>query len=393
MAEKIRLLQIIPTLDRSGAEKQLVLLAAHLPRERFEVRVAVLTRSGPLADELDAANISWTLIGKRGKIDPFAYWRLLREIRTWQPDIVHTWLFAANAYGRAAAMQAGVSRIVAAERCVDPWKRRWQHAIDQFFAPKTTRFVTNSRGVCDFYAQYNLPHERFLIIPNAVIESSAKPIEREVLLRQLGIIPLSPERLYVPVNDHISAPPPLMIIGVVARLWEQKRIADLFWLAELANCSQADIHFVVLGDGPQREELLRERDERRLFRNVHFLGQRNDVASFLPCFDLLLSTSAYEGQPNSLLEGMAAARAVLATNITGHAEIITHGETGYLVPELRDNAARRRGLGAAMLQLYENADLRTQLGNDAQKSVREKFSLASMIDAYSQFYDELMLKS
>jgi hypothetical protein len=119
-----RLLHIIPTLVRGGAEKQLALLAAGLPRDQFDVHVAVLTHSGPLEETLSAAGVPVTVIGKRWKVDPLAYWRLKALIRRLKPDIVHTWLFAANSYGRQAAIAAGVKHIVAGERCVDPWKSR-----------------------------------------------------------------------------------------------------------------------------------------------------------------------------------------------------------------------------------------------------------------------------
>ena len=126
----IRILQIIPTLVRGGAEKQLALLAAGLPRDRFEVHVCVLTHSGPLEENLRAADIPLSFINKRWKIDPFAYWRLRSEIKRLQPDIVQTWLFAANAYGRQAAISTNVKHILASERCVDPWKGAVQLSIE-----------------------------------------------------------------------------------------------------------------------------------------------------------------------------------------------------------------------------------------------------------------------
>ncbi len=68
----LKVLQLIPTLDRSGAEKQMVILAKGLPRDRFQVEVAALTRSGPLEAELDAAGVPVTVIGKSLKLDPIA---------------------------------------------------------------------------------------------------------------------------------------------------------------------------------------------------------------------------------------------------------------------------------------------------------------------------------
>src|SRR6185436_7565234 len=126
----IRVLQIIPTLVRGGAEKQLALLATGLPRDEFDVHVAVLTHTGPLEETLRTAGVPVTVIGKRWKVDPLAYLRLKSLIRRLKPDIVHTWLFAANSYGRQAAIAAGVKHIVAGERCVDPWKSTLHLTID-----------------------------------------------------------------------------------------------------------------------------------------------------------------------------------------------------------------------------------------------------------------------
>ena len=74
----LRVLQLIPTLDRSGAEKQMVLLAKGLPRDRFHVEVAALSRLGPLEAELRDAGVPVTAIGKRFKVDPIALIGLAR---------------------------------------------------------------------------------------------------------------------------------------------------------------------------------------------------------------------------------------------------------------------------------------------------------------------------
>ena len=163
-----RLLHIIPTLDRGGAEKQLALLAGGLPADEFDVHVCALSRGGPLEADLAARNVPFTLIGKSRKVDPVAYRRIKRHIDRLQPDLVHTWLFAANSYGRTAALFSGVDRIVASERCVDRWKAWYELAIDRFLARRTSRIVVNSHGVRDFYVQRGLPGDKFVVIPGSV---------------------------------------------------------------------------------------------------------------------------------------------------------------------------------------------------------------------------------
>ena len=94
----LNVLQLIPTLDRSGAEKQMVVLAKGLPRDRFHVEVATLTRRGAFEAELNASGISVTTIGKRWKLDPLAIVRLANFSRLRKFDVVQTWIFAANTY-------------------------------------------------------------------------------------------------------------------------------------------------------------------------------------------------------------------------------------------------------------------------------------------------------
>src|SRR5262245_27346951 len=100
----------------------MVLLAAGLPRERFRVEVAALTRLGPLAADLEAAGVPVTHVKKRHKADPFALNRLVHLMHAGKFDVVQTWIFAANVYGRLAARMADVPVVVTAEMAVDLWK-------------------------------------------------------------------------------------------------------------------------------------------------------------------------------------------------------------------------------------------------------------------------------
>jgi len=399
-----RILEIIPTLDRSGAEKQLVLLATNLPKDEFDVHVAVLTRTGPLEEELRASGVPYTLINKRWKLDPFAYGRLKSLIRQLRPDLVHTWLFAANSYGRRAALSCGVKHIVAGERCVDPWKSRLQLYIDRKLAAKTDRIVTNSTGVRDFYVEHGLPAEKFVIIPNAVLPSTATPIPVAQLLERLGVAPSKPDGDYYPVIDppydptifnytpsdpQSLRPNAPFVIGVVARLWSQKRIEDALWVFEVLKFVNLPFHAFIIGDGPERDRLIWYRDQWKLSDCVHFLGHRNDAAELIPGFDVLLSTSAYEGQSNTILEAMAAGIPVIATDIPGNRDLVADGETGLLVPDGGDFRLRRRSFVEKTLYLLEHVELRRSMGVAAERRIAEHFSLKQMVQRHAELYREL----
>ena len=212
----MRILLVIPTLDQGGAEKQLCLLANGLPRDEFDVHVCLLTRSGPLRKELDQNKIPVHEIKKRWKFDPAAYRRLKQTIAELRPDVVHTWLFAANCYGRLAALKVGIDSVVGGERCVDRWKVWHELAIDRYLARRSKGIVVNSSGVKEFYANKGISSDKFTVIPNCVPEYVAsRDNDRSKLLHELGIDPNA------------------RLVGAIGRLWPQKRIKDLIWAADL----------------------------------------------------------------------------------------------------------------------------------------------------------------
>ncbi|MGD9644867.1 MAG: glycosyltransferase family 4 protein [Pirellulales bacterium] len=362
-----RILHIIPTLERGGAEKQLALLARGLPRDEFDVHVCALTRSGPLYDELRAAGIPVTVIGKRWKFDPRAYQQLEAHVRRLRPGLVQTWLFAANSYGRLAARRAGVPCIVASERCVDRWKVWHELAIDRWLARDTARLVVNSSGVSEFYTKHGLPTEKFVVIPNGVETAPASNTTREELLAELGL----------PAGSRL--------IGAVGRLWPQKRVKDLIWAADLLKVIRQDVHVLVIGDGPQRARLERYREVVRIADHVHFLGARDDVPRLMPHFDLLWLASSYEGLPNSILEAMAAGVPVVASDIPGNRDLVVPGETGFLVP-VGDRAA----LATRANELLDNPQRARTMGEAGRLRALEEFSVPRMIERFVALYRELL---
>ena len=362
-----RILHIIPTLDRAGAEKQLCLLAGGLPRDEFEVHVAVLTHSGPQLAELRAHKIPTTLIGKRWKLDPLSLARLTRHVRRLRPQLVHTWLFAAGVYGRFAARSAGVQRTIAGERCVDRWKPRWAWALERILATKTDRFVTNSPAVRDHCAKFGLPTDKFTIIANGVPEAAESSVSRQQLLREFDL------------------PDDARLIGVIGRLWPQKRTTDLIWAADLIRVLHDNMRVLVIGDGPQRPQLERFARLASDLEHIRFLGQRNDVGRILPHLDVLWQGSAYEGQPNTVMEAMVAGVPVVASDIPGHRELVIPGETGYLVP-VAARAARVRCTD----QIFRDADLAQQMGRAGRERMLAEFTVQRMIDQYADLYRSVL---
>ena len=366
----LRVLQLIPTLDRSGAEKQMVLLAQGLPRDRFRVEVAALTRLGPLEADLVAAGIPVTAIGKRHKVDPLALGRLTRFMRANRFDVVQTWIYAADTYGRVAAHRAGVPVVVTAEMAVDLWKGRSERAVDRFLARWTDRVVGNSQAVSDFYRdRVGIPAAKLAVIPSGIANDEAPPgVDPVAVRRELGLPPACPLALFV------------------GRLAEQKGVADLLGALDLLQHVRPDLRTLIVGDGPLRARLEATARAYRLVesRRALFLGHRNDVPRLLAACDLLVLPSLYEGMPNVVLEAMRFRKPVVATAAPGTTEVVVNNATGLLVP-LKSPPA----LARALRQVVADPALAVRLGEAGRARVEAEFGVDRMIARFADLYESL----
>lgn len=362
-----RILLLIPTLDRSGAEKQFSLLASRLPRDEFQVEAAALTRGGPYEEILREAGIPLTIIGKRWKFDSGALRRLRRLIDDKQPDIVHTWLFAANAYGRFAVGSKPQCKVVVSERCVDTWKARWQLAIDRRLIPRTDCLIGNSQPVVDFYRDVGMPEDRMSVIRNGVE------------------LPAGSDRSRDSVCEELNVPTSAKLVGFVGRLAPQKRLKDLIWAFHLLISVQPDAYFVIIGDGPQRQELEEFAAKIPTKGQVRFVGHREDAADLARHLDLFWLASDFEGQSNSLMEAMAAGTPSIVSDIAPNLELVTNEQTGLTVP-IGDKAA----YSMAADRLLKDSDLASQLGANAKQQMADQFSVDAMVKAHAELYRSLL---
>jgi glycosyltransferase involved in cell wall biosynthesis len=363
----LRVLQLIPTLDRSGAEKQMVLLSKGLPRDRFHVEVAALTRLGPLESELSDAGIPATLIGKRHKADPLAFARLTRFLKERKFDVVQTWIFAANVYGRLAARRAKVPIIVTAEMAVDLWKGTIDLAIDRYLARWTDRIVGNSNAVVDFYrTRAAISPDRLTMIPSGIADEGPPEVDRAGVRRDLGL----PE----------DAP----LVVFAGRLAPQKGVEDLIDALDLLQHVLPTLKTLIIGDGPLRERLEGRALAFQLAPHVKFLGHRDDVPRLLAASDLLVLPSLYEGLPNVVLEAMQFRKPVVATAAPGTTEVVVDGETGLLVP-LRSPPA----LAQAIRTVVQDSELAHRLGEAGRARVEAEFRVAIMVQRFADMYEAL----
>lgn len=357
--QPIRIQYIIATLDRAGAEGQLAALLTRLDRERFEPNLTVLTRGGPHEEELTAAGIPYEILGKRSKLDPALVFRVAARLRRFRPQILHTWMFTANAFGRAAAILSRVPIRVTSERAVDTWKTWPYHFTDRLLAPWTTCTVANANSVREFVNEKSrLPLQRIRVIPNGVDYKRFEPRRHE---RGEEVVFCSIGRLTLQKRMDL-------IIRAIGKLRDRG-----------ANC-----RLNIVGQGPLKEELQALIDELQLAGAVELCGVFEDVREILNASDVFVLSSDWEGMPNVVLEAMASGLPVVATAVDGSTELVATDQTGLLVP-----AGDIDALATSMQRLAESAEMREQFGKAGRQRTETEYSMERMVERYEELYEEL----
>jgi glycosyltransferase involved in cell wall biosynthesis len=168
---------------------------------------------------------------------------------------------------------------------------------------------------------------------------------------------------------------------VVGRLSPEKRV-DLFLRAAAQVLSRVpESRFLVVGGGEPRGDLKALASSLGLGARAIFTGARSDVAALLAAMDLLVLASDFEGLPNSVMEAMAAGRPVVATDLGGCRELVSPGETGFLVP-----TGSAHALGEKMAAILELPDRGRAMGRAGLERIRIRFGVDLMARRFEELY-------
>jgi glycosyltransferase involved in cell wall biosynthesis len=364
----IRVLHIISGLTTGGAERLIVSAVTGLPGRTFDQAVCCLALRGPLAEEVERAGAPlWWIGAFPGFRHPAAFWRLVRTIRSFRPDIVHTHLQSANLYGRLAAWLAGVPVIIATEHNVYHAKPQRYIRVERWLAGRTQAIVAVSSEVRRVLsAQLQLPLQSIQLIYNGVPD------------RRPSVSGAAAYRRRFAENDGP------VVIGCVASLTPKKGHIVLLEAVAQLNAAGRWCTLAIAGDGPDRTALEAAARRLNVSGRVHFLGNISDVPDLLSSLDIFVLPSSVEGLPLALLEAMLARIPVIATRVGGVPEIVVDGSNGLLV-----DAGSAQQLADTIERLIASPVLRQQLATAGRETVLRDFTETTYLNRLSTLYTDL----
>lgn len=366
MNDQVRVLHISPSVRGYGAERLVVELLTGL--HSSEVEGALLTIYEPPENAVGALPFRVIHAGRKSRRDRFFLFKLIREIRRYRPDIVHTHTHVGKYWGRLAAICAGSRCIVHTEHNPCDFRRTpFERAADWVLHRATSRVVTffneQGRRLSSFE---RLPMRKLVVIPNGL--ARGVPVENRLKARQ---------RLGMALDEFA--------ILVVGRMEYQKNhILALRAFAALDKQTRRKAVLLFAGSG-ENEVMLRglaralEIDDR-----VRFLGYRTDLPALLPGADLLLMTSWFEGMPLALLEAMTAAVPIVSTPWYGAREMLGDGRFGFLTADFEPF-----GVAAQIERAIAHPRICRNIAERAQRHVVETYDVNRMVDAHRRLYLQL----
>jgi glycosyltransferase involved in cell wall biosynthesis len=364
------ILQLIDGLKIGGAEILLRELSVGLVHRGFRVSVGY-SSAGPLVQELTALGLPLTHLPRMMRIDPILFLGMIGLIRRESPQIVHTHLFKSDFHGRLAARMAGVPVVVSTLHSVDRWaQERLLGKSYGWTARFADRVIAVSEDVRRFHAAYTgIPEEKLVTIENGVdigrfagLESGGRTIRKE-----FGF-------------DNAA-----LVFGVVGRLTPPKDHSTFLKAAALILEKAPQARFLIVGEGSLRKDLELQAQKIGLGNALIFTGLRKDIPAVLAALDVLVFSSLWEGLPVALLEGMAAARPVVATAVGGIPEVVVPDKSAFLVPP-GDVVA----LSQACLRLAADPAIRRSMGQAGLERVAARYSIGAMIDCTAALYAKLL---
>jgi glycosyltransferase involved in cell wall biosynthesis len=375
--KRIKVMRIIARMNVGGPAVQVSGLMRGLSSTDFDHRLYTGYCAEDEADYIkeqapDVQAIQLDGLGR--KVNPRAdfliLFKLIKEIRTFRPDIIHTHTAKAGVIGRLASILS-----------LYPSKRVHTfhgHLLSGYFDSLVTRLV--------------IVIEKMLAVKTNILVSVGEKVRDELLAKKIG--KFSKYRIFPPglaLNELVSHESALNILGLesdfvyisfIGRVTQIKRPDRFLDVVEIIAKQNANVKFLVAGGGDLLDECMKSAKKRSL--PVQFLGWRSDIENILSASDIVVLTSDNEGTPISLIQAGLAGKPTVSTNVGSVKEIVLDGKTGF-VTELNPES-----LATAISSLVKDDVLRKKFGSAASLHAHANYGVDRLVKDHSQLYKELI---
>ena len=369
-----RVMHVIYSLHRGGAERIIETQLLGGDRRRFEYLVCSITGGGDMIDRMSNAGSRVFLLAKRRRGDVTAVTKLAHLIRREKVDLLHLHNSPGMFWGTLAqiASATGVP-IVRTEH--NPYHPEELPALYRWLYPRFTKRA--SKVICvservrqSFAERFPGLADRFVEIPNGIrMQDYEKLPPRAECRAQFKLLPGA------------------KLIGTVGRMVAVKNhkllIEALFRVRQTVN----DVHLAIIGEGDMRESLAAYAADLGVSEYVSLVKETQTIGHFYGAIDIFCLSSDSEGMPLTLLEALASGVPVVSTEVGGIPEVIESGKTGYLVPK-----GSAEFLAKRIVELLQDPSKAAELALNGRKMVRERFPAEKMIGAIENVYDEVLAK-
>lgn len=369
---KHRILHIIYSLYRGGAERLIETQALLGDRERFEYLVCSITGGCDLVEVIEAAGARVFLMGKRRRGDLAVIPRIARLIEREKADLIHLHNAPGAFWGTLSSI-CSRRRVPIVRTEHQPWRPFALPMIYRSFHRTLARRAAHIICVSDYVRTSHVERipklaGRYSTVRNGVRIDAFNDLPERSEARPMFKLPLDTPIVgtigrLVPVKNH------LLLIDAFARIHAEK----------------PDAHLAILGDGPLDEALATRAADLRLSNDISFVKSSPSAEIFLRCLDVFALSSDSEGLPLTLLEAMAAGLPVAATGVGGIPEVIENGKDGYLVP-----ASSPDLLARVISSLLSHPGEALEMGRRAREKVELQFSAERTVQETERIYSELL---
>ncbi len=318
----------------------------------------------------------------RRSIDPLRDARALRQIkkqlRDFQPEVVHTHSAKGGILGRQAAWSQRVPAIIhtvhgAPFHPYQPTAVRWFYRqCERRAAKQCHRLVSVADAMTDLLVAGGVASaDRCVTVYSGMdVEPFLQADDQRALIRK-----------------NWGFGPTDVVIGKIARLFPLKGHDDLIDAAESVAKAVPAVRFLLVGDGILRSALEQKISRRGLSERFTFTGlvPPNQIPGLMGAMDALVHTSYREGLARALPQALIAGKPVISYDVDGAREVVLDGETGYLIPP-RDTPT----LGKRMIELARNADLRQRLGRCGRDRFTDQFRDSTMTRRLREIYQQVL---